>query len=261
MKTPIKNLFYPIRKIASHFVNTGDIANTKMLKPIDLAADYVCSEGIPGDYLEFGVFKGNSFIEAYRRIEHSIGEWSSFRKTKMAYTDRSKAEEAHRGVIPRAMRYFAFDSFRGLPELRGIDKEHQRLFEGRYDCSEELFRTNLRNNKVDAKKIVIVPGYYNQTLTDGTKKRFGLKSASIIMVDCDLYESSKIALDFITDLVVDGTVIIFDDWFAFRGNPNFGEQRACREWLDKNPDLSLTQYARWGPWQTSFIINKKEKNK
>jgi len=65
-------------------------------------------------------------------------------------------------------------------------------------------------------------------------------------------------LDFITDLVVEGTLLIFDDWFSFKANPNLGEQRACREWLEKNPQLSLTPYARWGVAQQSFIVHLTE---
>lgn len=39
--------------------------------PISLAADFVFAEAIPGDYLEFGVFKGASFIEAVNKLEAS----------------------------------------------------------------------------------------------------------------------------------------------------------------------------------------------
>ena len=31
----------------------------------------------------------------------------------------------------------------------------------------------------------------------------------------DLYNSTKLVLEFITDLVQDGTILIFDDWFAY----------------------------------------------
>lgn len=78
---------------------------------------------------------------------------------------------------------------------------------------------------------------------------------SIIHVDCDLYSSAKTVLEFVKPLLVDGTIIIFDDWYCFRGNPNLGEQRAFNEWRATMPDWSFTQYQKEGPWRNSFIAH------
>ena len=77
------------------------------------------------------------------------------------------------------------------------------------------------------------------------------------MIDCDLYESTVPVLDFLTDLVGQGTVLIFHDWFRFKGRPDCGEQRACREWLARNPQLELIEYWREGPQAVSFLVNLK----
>ena len=78
------------------------------------------------------------------------------------------------------------------------------------------------------------------------KAQHKLTAAAIVHIDCDLYSSTKTALHFITDLIVDGTVIIFDDWFNFIASPVKGEQRAAPEWLIQNPQIRLVPYARWG---------------
>ena len=254
MRKIIKNILQPLRKLAGRFVAVESFE--RELKPIDLAARYICSEDIAGDYLEFGVFKGCSFIEAYHKIERGINEWSNIERAYQAYSDRQRAEEFFNRVGRRAMRYFAFDSFDGLPELKGVDKGHPIFCKGRYDCNERDFRRNIQANGVDMSKVITVPGFYDKSLTDDIKKRHGIKAASIIMVDCDLYESAKAVLDFITDLVGDGTIIIFDDWFSFKARPDLGEQRACKEWLEQNPGISLIEYARWGMGQVSFIVHK-----
>ncbi|HBH97895.1 MAG TPA: hypothetical protein DDX89_09010 [Candidatus Omnitrophica bacterium] len=57
---------------------------------------------------------------------------------------------------------------------------------------------------------------------------------------------------------VEGTVLIFDDWLNFKANPELGEQRACREWLQDHPELRLTPFARWGVTQQSFIVHRSE---
>jgi hypothetical protein len=48
-----------------------------------------------------------------------------------------------------------------------------------------------------------------------------------------LYSSTKDALKFIEDIVQVGTIIIFDEWTAFRDEErpqDFGEYRAFNEW-------------------------------
>src|SRR5438477_8242723 len=60
---------------------------------MDLGVRFVKENGIPGAYLEFGVFRGSTFAQAYH----------SFRR---------------RGLrVPM----YAFDSFQGLPAVQGID--------------------------------------------------------------------------------------------------------------------------------------------
>lgn len=65
-----------------------------------------------GDYLEFGVYRGRAFKAAY---DEAI---------------RHKYEE---------MRFFAFDSFEGLPEVKGEDEKHKHFYKGQYACSESEF--------------------------------------------------------------------------------------------------------------------------
>ena len=67
----------------------------------------------------------------------------------------------------------------------------------------------------------MVSGWFENTLNEQTKAR--LDSAAIyIYVDCDIYESSVAIFDFITNLTQDGTVIIIDDYFRYKGIPDRG---------------------------------------
>jgi hypothetical protein len=86
-------------------------------------------------------------------------------------------------------------------------------------------------------RVVTVPGLYDQSLVPAVKERHQLRRAALIMIDCNLYESTALILDFITDLVGQGTIIIFHNWFRFKGDPRRGEQRACAEWLARNPQF------------------------
>lgn len=190
--------------------------------------DFVSNSGVEGDYLEFGVWKGRSFSKAF-----NIWKYFFVRKGHL-----------------KNLRFFAFDSFEGLPDSSG---EFQK---GQYYCTEENFLSNIKNNGVDMGRVGIIPGWFDRSLTEETKKKHHLERVSVAFIDCDLYESTIPVLNFLTDIVVDGTILIFDDWFCFKGDPNKGEQRAFREWLSKNSTITATEWQKVGWKSAAFILHK-----
>jgi hypothetical protein len=178
-----------------------------------------------GDYLEFGCAAGASFIHAYHQAAPRM-PW---------------------------MRFWAFDSFQGLPRPQGLDLEGEAR-EGLFACDERAFLENLRAAGVDLARVVCVPGWYRETLTPELKRAHALSVASIVYIDCDLHQSAVEALNFVSDLVETGTVLIFDEWFTCKGDPRLGEQRACAEWLARNPDVKLQDWHLFGPYGKSFIV-------
>jgi len=213
------------------------------------AAKFIAADKIAGDYLEFGVFRGDSFILAYNTLEEVFSE-----EAGQSYY-RSPADSADRWAIWQKMRFFAFDSFEGLPELKGIDCLTRDFVPGKFRSSYEVFCQRLRRAEIPARKVGIIPGWFDDTLTEETRLRFGLNKAAIVYIDSDLYYPAKAALNFVTPLLQDGTVIIFDDWYSYRGHPRLGEQRACAEWLEAHPEWTLTHFQKEGPWRNSFIVN------
>jgi hypothetical protein len=184
---------------------------------------------ITGDYLEFGVWNGNSFITAYK--------------------------EAQRNGF-KDMEFFAFDSFEGLPETQGIDTRSV-FHKGDFSCSEEQFKKNLKNAKVDMRKVVITKGWYDKVLNSQLKDSLNIWRASIILIDSDLYSSAKSALNFITPYIQDGTIILFDDWFCFGGSPYMGEQKAFGEWLKYNSEFVVSEFYKFHTLGNSFIIHRR----
>jgi len=193
--------------------------------------NYAAASDLDGDYLEFGVFQGGNFASAY--------QWAQKKKL-------------------HKMRFYAFDSFEGLPKSKGLDAEYEQFAEGECEASQATFNKNLEKTKVDLDKVTVIPGWFKNTLTKETKEKLPIKSAAVIWVDCDLYESTVPVLEFITDYIVDGTLLIFDDWFHFRGHPDKGEQLAFSEWLKKNPQFIATEFHKYYWHGNSFIINKKD---
>jgi hypothetical protein len=219
----------PSFRYSSHFSKLQDLfAYSPTESMIKTAMQFVFMSQLEGDYLEFGVFEGKSFIAAYHLAQTACLE---------------------------AMRFYAFDSFAGLPPVRGVDAAGFRHFtDGEFACDEATFRNALAAGGVDLDKVTVVPGFFEHSLGTETKRRLPLRKAAAIYIDCDLYESTLPVLDFLTDYVQEGTILMFDDWYCFRGNPGRGEQRAFREWLARNPSIRAVEYHRFG-WQgNSFIL-------
>jgi hypothetical protein len=171
---------------------------------------------IEGSYLEFGCADGGSLADAFR---------------------------ASRRWRLDNMKFFAFDSFEGLPEPTGLDADKFRRYEkGEFACNIDKYKRNIRIQGTDLKFVTIVPGWYDQSLTLEAKKNLPIQRAAVIWIDCDLYESTVPVLDFVTGYIQDGTVIIFDDWFSYKGRTDRGEARAFKEWLVRNPSFKANEY-------------------
>jgi len=219
------------------------------------AATFVNRNYVAGDYLEFGVWKGDSFIKAYHAI-------TDMRRRHMAWLSKHPTHQSEYGKgtpdfeLWKSMqpRFFAFDSFEGLPESASGDF-HEGWAKGSYMCSQDQFTSNITSEGVDLRDVTMVKGFYDQSLTPDLKKRLNLTRAAVVHVDCDLYDSTTTVLNWVTDLLVQGTIVVFDDWFCYQGRPDCGEQKACRDWLVRNPHIELIEYSREPPQPMSFIVN------
>lgn len=243
----VKSLIRPLRVAAGRFAIPGEPPSSSIIYK---AAELLSSEQVEGDYLEFGVYRGSTLIQAFQAIQRSYRDRSA---------DRSGIHSAEfRRHVQRLwtdMRFFAFDSFEGLPAVTGPDLQTRDFAEGKFAARQQEFLERVGDNGVDLAKVVAVPGWFADTCNADTIRRHAMKAAAYVHIDCDLYESTKVVLKFVEPLLVDGTVLIFDDWYSFRGNPGLGEQRAFREWTPTCPHLTFTEFQKEGPWRNSFIVN------
>jgi len=100
----------------------------------EAAFQRLAARGFQGDYLEFGVYRGTGFCTAYHAAQ------------KFGCTN---------------IRFFAFDSFQGLPEDEGsIFKQ------GMYAIPKDVFEKTARKAGVDMNRVIIEPGFFTETLSD-----------------------------------------------------------------------------------------------
>jgi hypothetical protein len=198
---------------------------------IETAFAFIHNKQIPGDYLEFGVHRGRTFAAAW---------------------------EAARRDGRSGMRFHAFDSWEGLPSLSPED-EHGRFHEGQFACDRATFERRLRKRKVDPPRVAIRDGFFEQTLSrPGGLRALGIAQASLTWIDCDLYTSARQVLSVLGDVVVNGTVLVFDAWYCYAGRADGGEQRACSEWLAAHAYLRLVAYQKFHWAGASFLVHLDE---
>jgi hypothetical protein len=163
-------------------------------------------EGVEGDYLEFGVFTGSSLCHSIR-----CGR-------KMARFNASLGETT----------YYGFDSFDGFGELQS-DEEHPFYTDANFKTSMEKVERRVRR-VAGPIPFQLVAGFFCDSLKDGPGQ-YGIESSRIIFIDSDTYSSSRDALWFCIPTIQQGTFIILDDFYSYRGSERKGVARAFREFV------------------------------
>ena len=65
--------------------------------------------------------------------------------------------------------------------------------------------------------------------------------------------STTDALNIVGPYIVEGAVLIFDDYFCFGGDPNFGEAKAFSNWLKKS-SLKAIDWFSYSSHGKAFIM-------
>jgi hypothetical protein len=227
-----------MRKIITRIILDPDVAFERIKKrswqennAFRWAAAYAIKNQIIGDYLEFGVWRGNSFIEMYNQIQ----DYSK------KFYDKKKMESYGLTNQFNRMKFHAFDSFEGLPETENKNNPVQ-YFKGNYSSCENFFKKRIIDEGLDNKRVTVTKGWFNETLNDETAQKINLSKISIVYIDCDLYEGALSSLNFITSYLQRGTILIFDDWFRNMGDPTKGVQGSVIKWLSQNKHITLQHY-------------------
>lgn len=165
-----------------------------------------------GDYYEFGLFRGRTFLHAQKTCEQLGIEKTAF---------------------------YGFDSFCGLPAVDESEAGDGRFFEGQFAASRKEVEKHLTAHGMDWSRASLMEGYFEDTLTSALKASLPRRSAGVVLLDCDLYSSTIVALRWLDDMLLDGSIVLFDDWDSYGDSEELGQQRALKEFLNEHP--------RWRP--------------
>ena len=128
-----------------------------------------------------------------------------------------------------------FDSFEGLPEAwSNTDYE-----KGHFSV------TDSEIHSFDHTRTIVHKGWFSDTL--GPYKEKYKEPVALIHLDADLYSSTITVLEELNDVIIPGTVLLFDEFFL----PNAkgvsdDEARAFEEWVKKyDREYQILWRTRW----------------
>tara|TARA_B100001057_G_C22774766_1_gene921144 strand:- start:644 stop:1363 length:720 start_codon:yes stop_codon:yes gene_type:complete len=183
-----------------------------------------------GDYLEFGVFTGSSF--------------------NFAMKINIKMEKIFKKKIDT--HFIGFDSFDGFGEIKQID-ENPSFQNNLFKVDKKKVIKNIERNSKN-QKYKLIEGFYQKTIKNKNTNDYGIDKSRIIMIDCDLKESTTLALNFVKPSLQEGTIIIFDDFNFYKGNSNKGEYGAFEDFKSKNPNIKFRKIFDYGYSGRAFIV-------
>ncbi len=128
--------------------------------------------GAPVDYLEFGVFQGYSMKHWIRANQHPDS------------------------------RFFGFDTFTGLPEKWSLFTTTMEA--GTFDAGGAL-------PDIQDSRVVFLKGLFQETLP-GFVRDFQPRNRIVVHCDADLYTSELYVLTMLDQILVPGSIILFDDF-------------------------------------------------
>jgi predicted O-methyltransferase YrrM len=152
------------------------------------------------------------------------------------------------------MKFFAYDSFEGLPEHRA-DHSVEIWKRGALATSVEQFREIVEAHGIYTDRIHTIKGFYDQSLTAHLQRKFldEEEKIALVTIDCDLYESAVPVFRFIEPMLQEGSVIYLDDLFAgYKGSPEKGVAKAFRE-FKKRSRFKFVRHLDVGWWGRSYI--------
>jgi O-methyltransferase len=183
-----------------------------------------------GDYLEFGVYRGASLNIMHRASRDS-------------------------GLSD--LRIFGFDSFEGLPE-EASTTDAGVWTAGAFKSELGATEARLTDQGVDWTRTTLVPGWFDQTLTEDRRAALEIDRASVVMIDCDLYTAAKLALEFVAPLLANEAIVFFDDWsIGGLDEKNLGESLAFEEFTtEQHPEFAVSDFPAYSNQSRAFLLSR-----
>ena len=205
--------------------------------------DFIIGSHIAGTYFEFGTHRARTFT--------MVMGLDDFYAKNMGATKGGLTPKSGGGFMDK---YFAFDSFEGWPDDTNIT-EHPQYSAGGAKTSELEFLKLLTTYGQSTERVELIKGFYENSLTKSLATRFADENvkASLVTVDCNLYESYKSVFAWVDSFMQNGTVLYLDDLNTFQAQPDRGPKLAFNEYKEQT-NWKFEPFLPVGWFGYSFIV-------
>lgn len=206
---------------------------------------YIFSNHIEGDYVEFGVYKGESAVSA---IE-SYSEFYNWLQLQQHDNENWRRELSKSSPLNKKPFFHLLDTFEGMPK----NNEHPIIFKQNSflsDFEKVKKKISFKNN------LNIIINFYKGTFKEKTlelQKSLKNKKIAILNIDCDLMESTVDALNAVKSNIDIGTIILFDDYNQFKAHNEEGQRKAFR-FFQNNSKFIFEKFYSYGFVGQSFLV-------
>lgn len=188
-------------------------------------------EGTRGDYLEFGVFTGSSMSAAI--------------------------ECSRKSIVPRErpIRYFGFDSFSGFGKLLEEEKKHPFFQDAFFKTDVHSVKKRLSGLVKDQNRVELIAGFFEDTLKKDPGA-YGIDKAAVILIDCDTFSGATLVFDFIKSTLQEGTILVIDDFFSYKGSSKLGTYGAFLKFQAELPSWIFRRVFDYGYGGAAYMVTK-----
>jgi len=157
---------------------------------------------LPGDVMEFGVYKGTSFVRL------------------ISFRDLLENKDSRKVI--------GFDAFGKFPDQLSIDSDKDFVGSFENDGGYGINKSDLESLLLEkgTSNFDLVEGDINETLIKYIEENPQLK-ISLLHIDVDVYEPTKIILEHLWDRIVPKGILMLDDYGTIEG-----ETRAVDEFFE-----------------------------
>ncbi len=194
------------------FCSLYTMTSVERMYSLYLSVDYVLKRNIPGDFVECGVWRGGSAMLIALMLK-----------------DRSISDR----------KIYLYDTFEGMSEASEFDIDFdnqaaiQLLIESEKDLDSKIWcvadEEDVRNNMISTgfllEKLVFIKGKVEETLISKPLP----KNISLLRLDTDWYESTKMELEVLYPILSENGVLILDDYGHWQG-----AKKAVDEYFENN---------------------------
>jgi hypothetical protein len=174
---------------------------------------------IEGDYVEFGVYRGEMMYAAAKILS------------------------------PHIRKYIGLDTFAGLP-VPGEDDEKIYVFEsqGSKEATRDFAETMMSGSNAS-----LIEGDFRH---ENVQREYLSEASqiSVLCIDCNWPSSVRAAMETSAPLLQNGSVVYIDDYFVGTRHKNFNDP--ILEKISRENDIKFVEFMTYPPFGRAFVVEK-----